>query len=235
MMKFLRKYQYHIFLFTTIVFLLGTFVGFGGYFFTPKGGPNDSIAEVDGTKIPLRLFNSRYERALNNIKPGTTLDDNARKQIREESLRDLVQSVVFDEQAKHYGIVVPDEQVVNSLAQVPAFQDKGHFSPDLYGRALAYQLKTTPQDFEEEQRTSIAFFKLRWLIQSCVKVTDKEADMARSFAIATKSPDAKKDPAAFRDQLWQQKMLFCFNQWFTQIGQRVHVKTHLDILEGGMK
>jgi peptidyl-prolyl cis-trans isomerase D len=242
MMNWLRKYQTQVLYTLLLFFLVYIAIGIGSGFFA-RGSLNDAIAEVDGEKIPLRLFNSHYSRALEDIKPGTVLDENGRKQKRDEALRDLVQGVVFREQAKRYGIAVTDQQVVISLAQVPAFQEKGAFSPQLYARALQYQLKSSPQDFEEEQRQSIAFFKLRWLIQSCVKITDKELEMGYALGGADFVKNWKashKDKRAtpqqmqddFRSQLWQEKVMWAFNQWFNQLGQHTRVKTHLELLEG---
>jgi len=39
----------------------------------------------------------------------------------------------------------------------------------------------------------------------------------------------------YRKKLWEDKTLFAFNQWLTQIGQQLRVKTHLDMLEGGQQ
>ena len=110
-------------------------------------------------------------------------------------MRDLVQSYVFSQQeSDRFGIKVPDAQVAISLAQVQqAFQEKGQFSPRLYGQALQYELHLTPQEFEEEQRRSIAFYKLRWLIQSCIKVTDKEFEM-----LLAQTPSEEKPNVACR-------------------------------------
>jgi len=232
-MNVLRKYQYHIFLVTIGVFLLGTFIGFGGYFFTSQGSMGDAIAEVNGEKIPLHLFYSHYTRALDQAEQsGQKLDENARREKRDEAMRDLVQSVVFDEQAQHFGIRVPDQQVVVSLASTPAFQEKGAFSPRLYSLALQSQLHLTPQEFEEEQRRSIAFFKLRWLIQSCIKVTDAEFALQVADKRAGKPFKSEKEKDAFRQELWQEKVLWDFNQWFNQIGRALRVKTHFELLEG---
>src|SRR5258708_28256675 len=119
MMNWLRKYQRHV-LYTLLIFFVAYIaIGFGTGFFA-KGSPQDAVDEVNGEKIPLRLFYSHYNRALNELKPGTVLDEAGRKQKREEALRDLIQGVVFQEQAKRFGILVTDQQVVNSLAQVPA-------------------------------------------------------------------------------------------------------------------
>lgn len=229
MMKYLRKYQYQIFLITIGFFLLGTFIGFGGYFFGSAGSA-DSIAEVNGKKISLNLFYSHYRRALDDVKPGTTLDDAGRRQKVDETVRELVQSVIFKDEADRYGIQVPDQEVAYNISRVPVFQEKGAFSPQLYGQLLQ-QVRLSPQEFEEEQRRAIAFLKLRWLILSVVKVTDKEAALVQAFAQPGKTL-SPKEAASFREQVWEQKVSWSFNQWFNQIGQHVSVKTHLQNVEG---
>lgn len=231
-MTFLRKYQYQIFIATTVVFLLGTFAGFGGYFFGPKGGPNDSIAEVDGEKVPLRRFDIQYQRALANVQPGTKLDAAARNQKRDEALRDVIQQIVFDREAKKYNIRVTDQQVAATIANSQGFQTNGQFDPQRYMSMLQSQ-RLTPTEFESEERSAIAFSKLRWLLQSVIRVTDKEAEMAWADAHKGKMDGYAKEKAAFHDKLWQEKVVFTFNQWFGQIGQKTKVKTHLEVLQGG--
>ena len=173
-MNFLRKYQMHVLAGLLAFFLIYIALGFGTSFFV-KGSPNDTIVEVEGEKVPLHLFWSRYNRVMDQSKP---LDKAGRDQKRDEAIRDLVQSVVFRKEVERFGIRVPDQQVAVSLTQIPSFQSQGRFNPQLYMQALQSQLKMEPRDFEEEQRLSIGFFKLRWLIQSVVKVTDKEIDLS---------------------------------------------------------
>jgi len=251
MMNFLRKYQVHVLAGLLAFFLIYIALGFGTSFFV-KGSPNDTIVEVDGEKVPLRQFWLRYNRALDQSKP---LDKAGRDQVRDETIRDLVQSVVFKRQVENYDIRIPDKQVAVSLTQIPAFQSDGKFSPQLYMQVIQSQLKMSPQDFEEEQRASIGFFKLRWLIQSAIKVTDKEMDLSGQypeFAKTSRVEDVEiKDEKTgkvtghkkrlrtdseirelFRKKLWDEKTMFCFNQWFSQIGQKLRVKPHLDLLEG---
>ncbi len=231
MMNFLRKHQYKIFLFTMVTFLGGTFIGFGGYFFSGKSS-GDTLLEVNGDKVPLRLFYSHYRQATDQAKPGS-LDAAGRQQKRDEVIRDLVQSVVFEHEAERYGVHVPDAQVAMSIAQVPAFQENGAFSPRLYMQALQSQIQLAPKDFEEEQRRNLAFFKLRWLIQSAIKTTDEEAAMVYAMMPPqSKKGTFEKEKHHFMAQLWQEKVLWSFNQWFNQLGQSVKVQTHLDLLEG---
>lgn len=231
-MDLLRKYRYQIFLFTIIVFVSGIILGFGGYFLGPKGSPNDAIATVDGTKIPLRHFLIQYDRAMAAVPPGTTLDEAARNQKREEAMRDVIQRLVFDRESKRYKIGVPDMQVATSLASIPGFQTNGAFDPQKYGAALQSQLRMSPKEFEEEQRSSIAFTKLRWLLQSVIHVTDLEAETAWRLSHKGKLDGYAKEEKAFRDKLWQEKVVFTFNQWFNQIGQKTKVQTHFEVLQG---
>ncbi len=243
----MQKHKLNLIRATVVFFLLGTFVTFGNVFFAP-GSPNDALVKVNGEKIPIFRFMSHYQRALASIAPGVKLDEAARAQKRDETIRDLVTQVAYRMQADQYGIVVPDLQVRNSLSQIPAFQKDGHFSLEAYGRALGYQLKTTPEEFEEEQRASIAFFKLRWLIQSCLRVSDDEA--TRAWAVRgpafmkaneysqddqTKKKtrrSAQEIQALFSQRLLEEKTYWVFNQWLTQVGSGLKVKTYLERLKG---
>ena len=55
MMNFLRKYQVHILAGLLAFFLIYIALGFGSSFFV-QGSPNDTLVEVDGTKIPVRAY-----------------------------------------------------------------------------------------------------------------------------------------------------------------------------------
>jgi hypothetical protein len=261
MMNFLRKYQVHVLAGLLAFFLIYIALGFGTSLFV-KGSPNDTIVSIDRPtffgsifpdKVPLHIYWSHYNRSLDQSK---VLDKAALDQKRDETIRDLVQSVVFTREVENYGIHVPDQQVAVSLTQIPAFQSQGRFSPQIYMQVIQTQLKTTPQEFEEEQRLSIGFFKLRWLIQSAIKVTDKEMDLNGGYAEFAKAnpiedvevKDEKtgkvtghkkrqRSPSEirelFRKKLWDEKTMYCFNQWLTQLGQKLRVKPHVDVLDGG--
>jgi len=156
---------------------------------------------------------------------------------------------------ERFGIHVPDQQVAVSITQIPAFQRQGRFDPQIYMQALQSQVKMDPRDFEEEQRLSIGFFKLRWLISSAIKVTDKELELSGQYpefaklsrVEETETHDEKTGKVTghkkrvrtegeirelFRKKLSDEKDLFCINQWLTQVGQKLRVKPHLDLLEG---
>src|ERR1039458_2866137 len=118
MMDFLRIYQVHVLAGLLTFFLLYIALGFGTSFFI-KGSPNDTVVEVDGVKVPLQKYWIRYNWSLDQGKP---LDAAGRAQKRDETIRDLVQNVVFKEEVERFGVQVPDRQVAVSLTQIPAFQ-----------------------------------------------------------------------------------------------------------------
>jgi peptidyl-prolyl cis-trans isomerase D len=238
-MNFLRKYKIHILFSLLAFFLLSIVFQFGSSFFL-KGSPNDTIVEVNGKNVPLHKYWSYYNRSVDASRP---LDAAAQAQKRDEVIRDLVQSVIFSNEIKRYKIHVPDTQVAVSLTQIPQFQTEGRFDPNRYMQLVRSQLRTTPQEFEEDQRMSIGFFKLRWLIQSVVKVTNQELQMAEGYPEFAKANllDGKRKRTEseiqemFRAKVWNDKVMFSFNQWLAQLGKDLNVKTHLDVLEGQAK
>jgi hypothetical protein len=244
MMKFFRKFQVHFIIAILGFFVLSIAVGFGTGMLD-QASPLDAVAEVDlgrrTDEIPVYVFLSRYNRAMAQVPSGTPVDKSFQDAKRQEVMQELVQDSVFADQSRKLGIHVPDRQVVSSLAQVPLFQENGAFSPQAYGRALQYQLHTTPKEFEEEQRNAIARFKLNWLIRSCIKMTDAEYDMAYAVRGAEIERELKKDrkPAELanlkdqvREQLLQQKIVSAFELWFRQLGERIKVTPHLERLQG---
>jgi hypothetical protein len=247
MMDFLRKYQVHILGGVLAFFLLSIAFQFGSSFFV-RNAPNDPVAKVNGEEIPLRVFDAHFNRAL--AQRNGALDANARAQMQQETLRDLIQMVVFKQQAKRYGVRVPDAQVVNTIASVPQFHNQqGAFDPQLYGRFLQFQARSSANDFEEEQRQSIAFFKMRWLVQSCVHVTTDEfnrafaeqgAEFAKTNAVEMQDNGKKKHlrtPDEIRDlfhkQLIEEKSNFAIQQWFQDVGKKLEVKTYPERFQMG--
>ena len=64
MINFLIKHKVKIFLITIVGFFAGTFVGFGSYLFSDRSSI-DTVAVVNGTEIPYRVYYSLYNNAIN--------------------------------------------------------------------------------------------------------------------------------------------------------------------------
>ena len=239
-MNFFRRYKVHVLIFVLAAFALTLGLNFG-QLAGLKGSPTDSVVDVNGDSIPLYLFENYYDRALSQLPPAQSNNQEARDQKKKETIQELVTSTVMEQQAKHFGIEVPDQQVIGTLANIPQFQQDGRFSREAYARALAYQLKTSPQEFEDEQRRQIEVYKLSWLIRSSVRITDPEFDAA--YAVLSPSLDkevqtaskTKLTPAqvraAARDRLQQEVLSWTLSQWYSGLNQHIKVKVHAELLQ----
>jgi len=247
-MNFLRKFQVYILVGVLAFFFLSIVLGFGSSFFV-KGAPNDAIAVVDGDKITIRQFLVHYNRAADRAR-GQAITEPMRQEMIQESLRSLIQMNVFRKEADRYGLRVPDTQVVNTIGQMFQNPNTKAFDGGAYGQFLQSQAHTGPKEFEEEQRQSIAFFKLRWLLMSSLHVTDTEmteawAERGGEFskqqefeAVEGKPKRRRSSPeiqALFRQMLQDEKNNWALNQWMTQIGQKMRVKTYFERVEGQLR
>jgi hypothetical protein len=236
-MNFFRDYKVYIVLFVLVTFGLTLAVNFG-QLAGLKGSPTDSVLDVNGEPIPLSVFSSYYSRALAQM-PSATPEQ--REHQKGEVLKELFSTAVMAQQAEKFGIDVPDTQVANALANVPAFQESGRFSPQAYQRVLAYQLKTSAQEFEEQQRKQIAIFKFTWLIRSVIKLTDKELEMSYPILGPAKELEVKAAAkekmtpeelhAAAKERIWQETVSWVMGQWNQGLLPHTKTKIHQDLLQ----
>lgn len=232
MMNFFRRHSRTILLITVIGFIAGTFVGFGGYYFT-RGWRADTVALVNGKKILYSTYLNYLQRLINNLREqNQEVTDELIKQKKQEILSDLIQEEIFYQEAKKYGITVTDEELAADIQRFPAFQRDNRFDQGTYFQVLRYALQMTPQEFEESRRRTIMIAKLRYLIGSSIKVSAKELELAY---LEEKSDlkDFFRDYETFRQNYLAQKTVYVFNEWFQQLGRRVKVKTYLEERERG--
>ena len=88
MISFLSRHRRTLFIATVAVFLLGTFVGLGGYLFTSRD-VTQAVASVGSVKISYQTYRSRvddYVEALRSRNVDVT--DAALKEIKAEVLRE---------------------------------------------------------------------------------------------------------------------------------------------------
>lgn len=232
MMIFLRRHSKTILLITVIGFIFGAFVGFGGYYFT-RGWRMDTVATVNGKKIFYNTFLNYLQRVIDNLRDqNQEINDELIKRKKEEILSDLIQEEIFYQEAKKYGIVVTDEELAMDIQRFPAFQKDNRFDRGTYFQVLRYALRMTPQEFEESRRRSIAIAKLRYLIASSVKVSDKELEIAYLQEKGDLT-NYFKDKETFRQNYLSQKTILVFNEWFQQLGRQGKIKVYLEEREKG--
>jgi peptidyl-prolyl cis-trans isomerase D len=232
MMNFLRKHMRAIFLITTIGFLSGAFIGFGGYMLGKKTAA-DAAVEINGTKIPYKTYSNTLSQVLENMrKDNTEITDAILAQKKQEVIQNLVQEEVFWQEAKRYGIVVTDTELAADIQRIPAFQKDGAFDRRAYLTVLYQVLHTTPAEFEESRRKEIASYKVRNLLSSCVKISEPELIMQYRIQNNNDMKDFDKKRAEFLAQLRKEQTFMVFNEWFKLLNRDLKVKVNVQEIEG---
>jgi peptidyl-prolyl cis-trans isomerase D len=123
-----------------------------------QDGGSGVVASVDGQDINVQQFN----RVLNNQrdqlrqKLGAALDPDMldSPQLKQAVLNNLIDQLLLATAARRAGLMVPDAQVAQVIAQIPAFQKDGHFFDPLY-RALLRSQNMVPASFVAQVRRQL--------------------------------------------------------------------------------
>jgi peptidyl-prolyl cis-trans isomerase D len=147
---------------------------FGSYSWRQQA---ESIAVVDGKVIPYVEFQRKYQNLIDAYRQrlGSALTDDVLKSlnIKQQAYDSIINQAIILQKAKELNIEVTEEEVKASILSHPAFQRAGVFDEKTYQQVLRY-IKMTPSDFEEAQKNLLATIKLEDIVQSSVKVSDKE-------------------------------------------------------------
>ncbi|MEE9549124.1 MAG: SurA N-terminal domain-containing protein, partial [Candidatus Binatia bacterium] len=144
-----------------ILFLLGVIVlvfvlwGVGSYTNQPR---LENVAMVNGEVISARELEIRYQRALASyrqlFRQTMTREAIESLNIRSSVLDQIIQNRLLLQEAQRIGLLVADEELMDSIASMPAFQVDGSFNQDLYLRILRAN-RITPGRFEKERREEL--------------------------------------------------------------------------------
>lgn len=234
MISFLQRYQKTLFISTIAIFLLGTFVGLGGYLFTSRdmGG---AVASVGGTKIPYRVFTARVNQYADAVRAkGGDVTDDMLKQIKQTMLRDMIVDELLTQKAEKMGLVVTDEELARDIQSTPGFQRGGQFSQDVYFAALRSVFHETPQQYESERRRQIEAAKFKALVYQSSKLTPDE--LKQSYAKQHKGSlkGFEKDQEKFAALAQQQRAIELINYYLHQLQSQVEIRTYLEQRESGV-
>lgn len=236
MMKWLRKHRYTIFLITIGGFLIGSFMGFGSYFFSQS--PYDAAITVNGEKISYKRYQTRHRQYLQQVQEQKiTLDQEKMKALQQQVVQDLVREVVFLKEADKYGVIVTDNELAAYIQGAKAFQKDGQFDQATYFQVVSQVLRTPPDEFEEDRRREIKIQKMQALMASTIKLSDLEYNWGMQKALATAASDKDRKaimekPEEFKEQLRQEQVTNSFQQWLTQVNGQLKVQVYLDRFEG---
>ncbi len=157
-----------------IIALVFIFWGVGGQ---NEGQAIDAVATVDDRPILARDFQRAYENVQatyrNIYKENWNPELIQTLNLKDQTLEQLIDMRLMAAEARRIGMTVSDDEVRTSIAELPAFQAYGSFSPERYRRVLR-SFRMTPREFEDDQRTQLLTAKFRDFILGTVEVSDSE-------------------------------------------------------------
>jgi len=234
MTSFLRRHKTALFIATIAIFLLGTFVGLGGYLFTSRD-MSGSVASVGRTKIPYDRYVERVNQYTDALRSrGTDVDDKMTAEIKQGVLREMIVDELLDQKAADLGIVVPDSELSRDIQNTPAFQRDGHFDQQLYFARVREIFHDSPESYERDRRKQLMAMKLKQLIYHAAKLTPAELQDAYKQAHKGSLKGFDKDKDAFAAKAQQARALDLINYYLRQLVQQVEIKTFLDQRESGV-
>jgi len=136
------------------------------------------IASVNGDIISAEEYQTTFNSLLEQMRQrfGNNLNEDMIKMLRidRQALDQLIDQRLMIQEASKLKLRVTDEEIVDSIKSIEAFQSSGRFDQRLYQRVLEYN-RLTPEGFEESQASTLLTHKLRAYVFSNIQVSDGEA------------------------------------------------------------
>lgn len=171
MLKTLRHHQSN-FLRAMLLAIVGVFI-FWGIGTVGTGERVQGFATVNGELITAREYQRAYEnlqRAYAQMSRGTSLPT---EMLRAQAADQLISSRLLLQEARRLELEVSDEEVRQAISQMPAFQQEGKFSNELYKQVLQ-QNGFKPTDYQKLQREQLLARKLQTMVAGGVVVTEDQ-------------------------------------------------------------
>ncbi|MFA5339053.1 MAG: SurA N-terminal domain-containing protein [Candidatus Omnitrophota bacterium] len=169
-------------------------VAFIGLYAVSGHETNPPAGKIFGRKVPISDFRKAYNAAATQLKMryGNLPDDSkVQKVVEDEAWNRLI--MLYE--AKKERIKVSDKEIVDSVKEITAFNDKsGRFSKRQYEEILKYSLGLTPAEFEGQVKENLAIDKLIEKHSGDAKITDDEVLKEYKFL----NEKAKADYALFK-------------------------------------
>lgn len=202
MLDLLRKKQKSFILKSVFWLIIAAFVGTIFLVWgrgSDRGGNQQAALKVNDRSISYQ----RYQQAYSNLydfyqkiyKERFTPELEKRLNLKGQAVESLIQRTLLLELAEKKNLQVSEKEVVEAIAQIPAFQVDGSFQRQRYLQVLQYQ-RVKPKEFEAQQRRQLLIKKVRQKLQENVSVSADEIRQAfkqrnakRSLAYLQFQPD----------------------------------------------
>ena len=235
MISFLRRHQKSIFVATISVFLSGSFVGLGGFYFTSRDN-DGAVARIGANKIPAQKLLLRVNQYADALRAkGTEVDDAMMSRLKREMLNDMMIEEMMAIKADELGLKVTNEELSRDIRATPAFQRGGQFDQDIYFQQVRAIFRESPQEYERSRRKSIKSGRLKQLIYRMAKVPPSEVDAAYKNVLKTapKRDAAKITREGVAQNLQQQRAVELINHCLKQLSTTVEHQMWFERVDGG--
>lgn len=161
------------------------------------------IASVNGEAIGLEEYRKTYNSLLNQTRErfGNNLNEEIMKMLEldKQALDQLVNQRLLIQEAEKLQFRVSDQEVVDSIRSLGAFQNNGKFDSQLYRRVLAFN-RLTPEQFEEIEKSRMLIDKLRSYIFNSLQVSEHEVQAYYQWQNTSVNVDyILFDPKSYQD------------------------------------
>src|SRR5207249_7827141 len=208
------------------------FAFFGVDYYFRSAGSSSAVATVGGDKITEAEFAETLREQQNRMRQtlGQNFDpamfDNP--EVRYSLLEQLIGQRLLQDEARRNRFRVSDAQLVQFIADIPAFQDAGKFSRTKYEQLLASQ-NLTPPMFEQRMRQELTLGPLQEPIASANIIAKPNLeryvallDQQREVALAAINIDAFMKEVKIEDAAV--KAFYDANQAAFQIPEEVKIE-----------
>ncbi len=177
MLGFMRKHATGAFIKIVFWMIIIVFVFWGVGVMVAGGNRVNVAATVDGQPIGVQEYQRAYENMhriyqqlyRDNFNPQVM----AQLNLEQRALDDLINDMLLRREAARLGLQVSDDEVRDSILNIPTFREGARFDRTRYLAALRSS-RLTPADFEESQRVTLLITKLENLLTDGLYVSDRE-------------------------------------------------------------
>jgi len=181
MLGIMRKYKQSVLIKGVFGIIVLSFIG-TIFLVWGKGGKgmegSDFAVKINRTKITFDEFQRNYNRLRNMYQQFSQqpLTPELEKQLglKKLAMENLINETLMHNEAERMGITVSKDEVINTIAAIPAFQKDGAFNAQLYQQLLQSK-RMMPEAFENDVKEELLLKKARQKITDQVKVSDADA------------------------------------------------------------
>jgi peptidyl-prolyl cis-trans isomerase D len=144
------------------------------------GGPEDTIASVEGQDITIREFQRQLNQRMQMFRGSNNISPQMLKQlgIDQQVLQEMLDERATIAEAQRRGLTVTDAEVREAIMHLPGLQENGQFvGEDRYRALLRMQRPPmTPNDFEDILRRELMRDKLQQAVTGWITVSNSDVE-----------------------------------------------------------